>query len=73
MNSNLVILPEIEDLLYPLKSEELANLEASIIQEGVRDSLVIWQRENEAILVDGHHRFAIAKKHGLDFATMSKT
>ncbi len=37
----LVILPQIEDLLYPLKPEELANLEASIRDEGVRDALMI--------------------------------
>lgn len=69
----LVILPEIEDLLYPLKPEELANLETSIREEGVRDPLVIWKREDEDILIDGHHRYAIAKKHQIDFRTVTKS
>ncbi|AEK58716.1 hypothetical protein Atc_2068 [Acidithiobacillus caldus SM-1] len=65
--NEIVILPQIEDLLYPLKSEELAHLEASIAKEGVRDPLVIWRRDNESILIDGHHRYAIARKLGIAF------
>lgn len=70
---DLVILPEIEDLLYPLKPEELSHLEASIKEEGVRDALVVWDRGSEHILVDGHHRYAIAKKHDLQFNTVNKS
>lgn len=67
LSKQIVILPQIEDLLYPLKSEELAHLEASIIKEGVRDPLVVWERDSETILIDGHHRYAIAQKHNIDF------
>lgn len=69
----LVIFPEIEDLLYPLKPEELANLDTSIREEGVRDPLFIWKREDEDILIDGHHRYAIAKKHQIDFRAVTKS
>ena len=69
----IVILPQIEDLLYPLKSEELAHLEASIMAEGVREPLLVWVREDEKILVDGHHRYAIAKKHGIEFSLFPKS
>jgi len=48
---HLVILPQIEDLLYPLKPEELAHLEASIIAEGVREPLTIWERGGTNILM----------------------
>nr|WP_140391121.1 ParB N-terminal domain-containing protein [Acidithiobacillus thiooxidans] len=71
-STGLIILPEIEDLLYPLKPEELANLEASILNEGVRDALMVWEREHEKILVDGHHRYAIAQKHHLELKTISR-
>lgn len=71
-STGLIILPEIEDLLYPLKPEELANLEASILNEGVRDALMVWEREHEKILVDGHHRYAITQKHHLEFKTISR-
>ncbi|MGE4403807.1 MAG: ParB N-terminal domain-containing protein [Desulfobulbus sp.] len=67
LTPQIVILPQIEDLLYPLKSEELAHLEASIAKEGVRDPLVVWKREEETILIDGHHRYAIARKLDIEF------
>lgn len=69
----LVILPEIEDLLYPLKPEELSHLENSIKEEGVRDPLVVWDREEEHILVDGHHRYAIATKHKVEYKTVNRS
>lgn len=65
----ITILPQIEDLLYPLKPEELANLEASIRQYGVREPLCLWDRDGELILVDGHNRYAVATRNGLRFPT----
>jgi hypothetical protein len=66
---SITILPQIEDLLYPLKPEELANLEASIRQHGVREPLCLWDRDGELILVDGHNRYAVATRNGVPFPT----
>ncbi|CDQ10428.1 conserved protein of unknown function [Acidithiobacillus ferrivorans] len=66
---NITILPQIEDLLYPLKPEELAHLEASIRQHGVREPLCLWDRDGELILVDGHNRYAVATRNGVKFPT----
>ncbi|WP_437560394.1 ParB N-terminal domain-containing protein [Acidithiobacillus sulfuriphilus] len=66
---NITILPQIKDLLYPLKPEELANLEASIRQYGVREPLCLWDRDGEMILVDGHNRYDVATRNGVEFNT----
>jgi methylase of polypeptide subunit release factors len=42
-------------------------LEQSVLAEGIRDPLVVWRRNGELILLDGHHRYELAQKHGLDF------
>lgn len=68
---NLTILPQIEDLPYPLKPEELANLEASIKRDGMREPLSLWERDGESILVDGHNRYAIAQRHGIPYQTVT--
>lgn len=49
-------------LIPPLTSEEYHLLEQSILQDGVRDALVVWNNT----LVDGHNRYEIAKKHGIE-------
>ncbi|MBU2724808.1 ParB N-terminal domain-containing protein [Acidithiobacillus ferridurans] len=67
---SITILPQIEDLLYPLKSDELAHLEASIQRDGVREPLCVWDRDGELILIDGHHRYAISQKLGVSFKTI---
>ncbi len=56
---------EFSALIPPLTSDEFAQLEASILAEGVRDPLSVWN----GILLDGHNRLAIAERHGLDYAT----
>jgi hypothetical protein len=66
---SITILPQIEDLLYPLKPEELSHLEASIRQHGVREPLCLWDRDGELILVDGHNRYAVATRNGVKFPT----
>jgi len=64
---NIKILPEIESVLFPLQEEEFKLLEESILQEGIRDPLVVWPKGDDYILVDGHHRYKIAQKHSLPF------
>jgi hypothetical protein len=62
----LIINPEFQSLLPPLTEREFAGLEASILREGVRVALDVW----DGVLIDGHQRYAIAKKHNLPFKTL---
>jgi hypothetical protein len=68
----LIILPEIQRRLMPLQPEELAELERSVLEEGIRDPLVVWRKDGQLILVDGHHRYEFAKKYGLSFQIIER-
>ena len=57
---------EFRNYILPLSNEEFEKLEASILSEGIRDPLVIWQ----GILLDGYHRYKIAQEHGLEYKTV---
>jgi Protein of unknown function (DUF3102) len=59
--------PEFSKLLPPLKPREFADLEASILKWGCTQPLAVWAEHN--ILLDGHARLAICRKHGVDFRT----
>ena len=52
-----------KDLLPPLPDEDYALLEQSIIADGVRESIKLWQNQ----IVDGHNRFSVCQKHDLPF------
>ncbi|MGC3946350.1 MAG: hypothetical protein QM762_17830 [Chryseolinea sp.] len=68
VQSSITILKELRDQIIPLADEELALLEQSLLQEGCRDPLVIWSRDDgQTILVDGHNRYKICQKHSLPF------
>ncbi len=56
--------------LVPLRDDELQLLEQSVLTEGIRDPLVVWKRDGEYVMLDGHHRYELAQKHGLDFNTV---
>ena len=49
---------EFKDLIPALTEEEYKQLEANILSEGIRDSLLVWN----GILIDGHNRYEIATK-----------
>jgi hypothetical protein len=53
----------------PLTEDEHEALERSLLAEGCRDALVLWGD----LLVDGHNRYAICKKHGIEFQTRQNT
>jgi len=57
---------EFRNYIRPLSSEEFEKLEASVLSEGIRDPLVVWQ----GILLDGYHRYKIAQEHGLEYKTV---
>jgi N6-adenosine-specific RNA methylase IME4 len=61
----IIIDPEFQALIPPLRPDERAQLEANIKLEGVRDPLVVWAEQD--ILLDGHNRHAIATALGLPF------
>jgi hypothetical protein len=50
----------------PLTQTEYTALENSLLADGCRDALVLW----DDMLVDGHNRYAICQKHGIEFKTM---
>ncbi len=66
---NLKVDKEFEDLLPVLAPEELEKLENSILQYGMLDPIKIWQEPNtgEWIIIDGHNRYNILKKHNIDW------
>lgn len=64
--TDLIIDPEFRDLLPPLPDDKRKQLEENILQNGIREPLVLWQ----GILIDGHNRYEIAKRHNLTFTTV---
>jgi len=65
MEINFRIDPEFQAQIPPISLDEKAILEASLLADGCRDALVVWQEEG--LLVDGHNRFEICQKHGLQY------
>ena len=63
--TELIIDAEFKELIPPLSDDELKQLEENILRDGIQDPLKVWN----GTLIDGHNRYAIAKRHGLDFAT----
>ena len=62
---NITIDKEFKTLIPPLSAEEFNQLEANCLENGIQDSLKTWN----GVLVDGHNRYEIAEKHGLEFKT----
>ena len=58
--SALKVDPEFQGKIPPLTFEELNQLEANILRDGrIINPIIVW----EGLIVDGHNRFTIAKKH----------
>jgi len=66
---NITINDELLQYIDPLTANEYAALERSLLAEGCRDALVLWGE----VLVDGHNRYEICRKHGIDFKTVQNT
>jgi hypothetical protein len=80
VKNNIVIIDELRDLIPALGVDEYAQLEANILKNGCRDALSIWEtthgnitknnensEESIYVLIDGHNRFDICKKHNISF------
>ena len=58
--SALKIDPEFQGKIPPLTFEELNQLEANILRDGrIINPIIVWR----GLIVDGHNRYTIAKKH----------
>jgi len=65
---DLRIDPEFKGLIPPLTNEEYRQLEENILADGCRDPLVTWQ----GVILDGHTRYEICRRHNLEFQTVPK-
>jgi hypothetical protein len=65
---NIIIDEEFKSLLPTLDKETYETLEENLIQNGCRDSIVLWND----ILIDGHNRYEICTKHDIPYNVISK-
>lgn len=65
----LTIDPAFSTLIHPLSNEERLQLEENILRDGCIDPIVVWNN----VIVDGHNRYSICKKHQIPFAVKEMT
>lgn len=65
---DLMIDPELRDLIPPLTDGEYASLKESIRKDGCREPLTIWKGQN--IILDGHNRYEICIDLKVPFNTV---
>jgi hypothetical protein len=59
---------EFQNLIPALSAEEREQLEANIVEHGgARDPLVVWKQDSADILLDGHNRYEICERLGLQY------
>lgn len=59
---------EFQNLIPEISKEEFEKLKENIINEGIREPLIIWNN----IIIDGHNRFKISKELKIEFKTKEK-
>lgn len=68
--AKLRVVAEFRDLLPPTSKDCDDRLEAELLDEGCKDSIVIWK--GKRIIVDGHRRHRFCKKHDIPFEIKEK-
>ena len=68
MTLRIMIDKEFKSLIQPLRVEEYKNLEESLITEGCRDPIILWND----VIVDGHNRYEICTRLNIPVQTMHK-
>jgi 16S rRNA G966 N2-methylase RsmD len=63
----LVVKPRFRDLIPPLSEAELSQLESNLKADGCREPLALW----DGVIVDGHNRYDLCRKHGIKFNTVA--
>lgn len=64
-NPTLIIDKEFKSLIRPLRKQEYLQLEENILYDGCREPIITWN----GIIVDGHNRYEICRKHNIPFET----
>ena len=59
---------EFKNLIPALSAEEYAQLEANILEEGIREPIITWN----GFIIDGHNRYSIAQRFDVEYTTTSK-
>jgi len=60
--------PEFKSLIPPLSADEREQLEQNILQaRKCHDAIILW----DGTLIDGHNRYEICVKHGIEFEVVS--
>lgn len=80
IKNEILILPELKALIPPLNTEEFLQLEENIKKDGCREAILIWETKKIKIdsnsptphdpvyvLIDGHNRYEICTKFGIDY------
>ena len=67
-DNNLRIDEEFRGLIYPLTHRAYQALEESILRDGCRTPIKVWNRW----ILDGHNRYEICMQHGIPFTTEEK-
>ena len=62
----LSINEDYKSAVSPLSADEYAQLEENILRDGVREPIVTCN----GIIIDGHNRYEICIRHGLDFPVL---
>lgn len=71
MKNEIEIDPQFRSWL-PLTAEEKAGLEKSLRLEGCRDAMTVWADGARRVLIDGHNRFEICARLGIEFRTVER-
>lgn len=62
---------ELAFFLKPLTAEERADLRQSIIDDGIRESVIVWEETGD--IVDGHNRWDISRELKIKCPTVAKS
>lgn len=68
----ITINAELKAYIPPLTRDEFLLLEQNILVEGCREALILWQKGEDFILIDGHNRYDICQKHNIPYKTLVK-
>lgn len=66
--NELIVDEEFANLIPPLTPDEFSGLTQSILSEGCREPLIVWN----SIIIDGHNRYKICTEHNVPFKTIQK-